>query len=701
MIPSRYILTSMRSSIIILLLAGSTATAQKSLVADNVDWVFHHTTNMLQQIHYAPKPLNDAFAAQIFQSYLQQLDPGKHFFLQQDIHEFKKQESQLDDEMRGKLVQFYKTVNGIFTKRLKEAGALADELLKHPFSFTQAEVFDDNTEKLTYCNSASELKARWKNYLKYAVLVQYNDLLDMRVLDSAKKTDAQLEEKARQTVARIEKRNIENLLKLTTEDEAFNTYINSIINLYDPHSGYFLPVDRRSFQEGLSGIYYGIGAMLLEQQGKVTVGELIIGGPAWKSGQIDKGDVIVKVTQQNEKPVDVAGYAMSEIIRLTRGQKGTQVTITFKKTDGTVRDVSLKREALQLDDTFVKSAVIRDSGRIGYISFPKFYTDFGDANGRSCAADMAKELERLKNEQVQGIIIDIRNNTGGSLGEVINMVGLFIREGPVVQVKSANGSPYISYVQTKGAVYDGPVVVLVNELSASAAEIFAAAIQDYHRGIVIGSRSTYGKGSVQRAFSIGENRAQKTTADLGTLHVTLQKYYRITGAATQLKGIEPDIQLPGIYEPYKVQEKNNPSALAWDTIAPAPFLPVGNAALIQQLVNLYSNRLNEDTLLRSLKKNLHWLETRGTTHALQLKQYQQEESALRSTVSQIRKQLVTTDSMEVQNTTEAAAELKSREQFRIDSNRQWINSLKKDLFLSEAVYVLNDYIRLQRKSTKG
>ncbi len=683
---------------IVWILAGnSMLLAQKSKVTENIDLVMHNTTSMLQQIHYAPKMLDDKFAVRIFNSYLQQLDPGKRFFLQTDITQFKKYEGQLDDEMRNRPVQFYKVVNTAFKQRLTEAETMLADLLKQPFTFTQEETFNDKTESLTYCQTTEELQARWKNYLKFQVLGQYEDLLELRAKDTAHSSEAQLEEKARQFVSRIEKRNIDNLLRLTTEEEAFNTYLNSIINLYDPHSNYFLPLDRREFQEGLSGIYYGIGALLQEQQGKVSIGELMIGGPAWKSGQVEKGDVLVKVAQMGEKAVDVAGYAMSEIIKLTRGQKGTSVIITFRKNDGSLKEVTLKREALQLEDTFVKGAVIGDSDKIGYISFPKFYTNFGDANGRSCAEDMARELEKLKNEQVKGIIIDIRNNSGGSLGEVINMVGLFIKEGPVVQVKSAVGAPYISQVQNKQVLYDGPLVVLVNELSASASEIFAAAIQDYHRGIIIGSASTYGKGSVQRAFGIVDNRQVGTdNLDLGTIHITLQKYYRITGAATQLKGIRPDVQLPGIYEPYKMQEKDNPTALAWDTIRAVPFTPWNDESTIRQVIALANDRIGKDTVLLALKKNLRWLENRGSKHSLQLKKYKQEETALQQKVAQIRKQLISTDSIHVKNTADMDDDLKGKEQFRIDSNKGWLNSLKRDLFLAEAVAVIDEYIRIRK-----
>ena len=671
--------------------------AQKSKVTENVDLVFHNTAEMLQQIHYAPKTLDDQFSGKIFNAYLQQLDGGKRFFLKDDISQFKKYESQLDDEMKGRIVQFYKVVNTLFKQRLKESEIIVDNILKQPFTFTQNETYNAKTDKLNYCKTSEELQERWRNYLKYQVLAQYEDQLDIRVKDTAsKQSEAQMEEKARQTILRIEKRNIDNLLKLTTDEEAFNTYVNSIVNLYDPHSSYFLPVDRREFQESLSGVYYGIGALLLDMQGKIGIGELMIGGPAWKSGQVEKNDVIVKVAQDGGKPVEIAGLAMTEVIKLTRGQKGTSVTITFRKQDGSLKDVTLKREALQLEDTFVKSAIIEDSVKLGYISFPKFYTDFGDDNGRSCARDMARELQRLQIENVKGIIIDIRDNGGGSLGEVINMIGLFIKEGPVVQVKGPVGEPYVSRVKSKEALYDGPLVVLVNEMSASAAEIFAAAIQDYHRGIIIGSSSTYGKGSVQRPFGVGENRlSNAVNTDLGTMHITLQKYYRITGEATQLKGVEPDIKLPGIYEPYKIQEKDNPTAMAWDKISAVPFASWDEAGVLPKVVSLSGNRMKDDTTLLRLSKNLHWLQNRSGIHALELDKYKKEEKELQSKVSAIRKELVSAKPMSVKNTTDMEESLKEKEQFKNDSNKAWLNSLKKDLFLSEAVYVLYDYLRVK------
>jgi carboxyl-terminal processing protease len=684
----------------VLLLAISIITvesvsAQKDKVQENTDLVFHNTAKMLQAIHFSPQAWTDSFSYKIFTSYLDELDPGKRFFLDQDVTTLAPYEFQLDDELKGKEISFYKKVNELYVERLKETSKLIDDILKQPFTFNGNDSYSP-PKNVPYATSAAEQKNRWTNYLKYQVLNQYEEWLQQRLKDSTiEKDDSKLEARARTNVARVEKRVIDNLLKLTTDEEAFNLYVNNIINLYDPHSGYFLPVDRREFQESLSGIYYGIGALLQEQTGKVSIKELMIGGPAWKSGTVESGDVIVKVKQEgSDTAVNVEGSAMSDVVKLTRGSKGTFVTITFRKADGTLKDVTLKRDALQLEDTFVKSAVIgNDNDKIGYISFPKFYTAF-DENGRSSAADMAKEIANLKKENVKGIVVDIRNNGGGSLGEVINMVGLFVKNGPVVQVKSSRSKPEVNGVQNPTVAWDGPLVVLVNELSASASEIFAGAIQDYKRGIIMGSSSTYGKGTVQRSFGVPLNlqKYPDTTNDLGTLHVTLQKYYRITGEATQLKGVQSDIVIPGIYEPYKMQEKDQTTALAWDKIESANFNKYEKAAVVEKVINEEASKLADDTTIVALKKDIRWLGARNDNYSLNLKQFTAQKKELRDHMAQIRNRINAPQKINILNINSVQQALPTQEQFRQESNKAWLNSLKNDLYLSKAIGVMKDYI---------
>lgn len=673
--------------------------AQVNKVKENMDVVFHNTAKILQAIHYQPQPLNDSFSNRIFKTYFEELDPGRKFFTAKDISKFDKFRLTLDDELEGNKPEFFKKVNELYKERITEAEKLVKDILHKPFDFTTPETFDADNEDALFAGTPSERKERWRKYLKYSTLVQYEEMLMQSKKDSSMDQDpVKLEAKAREKVQKVEERTLANIKKLTSDEESFNLYLNHVINLYDPHSNYFLPVEKREFQESMSGIYYGIGALLQEQQGKVQIAELMIGGPAWKSGLIDKDDIIIKVAQGNEKPVDVEGLPMPEVIKLTRGSKGTSVTITFRKKDGTVKAVSMMRDALQLDDSFVKSAVLGDSEKIGYIYFPKFYTAFGEEKGRSCAADMAKELERLKKENVKGVIIDIRNNGGGSLGEVINMVGLFIKEGPVVQVKSSGDRPEAGIVKNKQPLYDGPLIVLVNELSASASEIFAGAIQDYKRGIIMGN-ATYGKGTVQRTLTVPEslNKINESNGELGSLHVTLQKYYRITGAATQLKGITPDIYLPGIYDPYKVRERDQPTALSWDTIKPLNYNRF-NAAELEQVIHASAPLIQHDSVLNVLKENLQWIGERKNSFTLTLDAYRKERDLLNTRLEKVRALFKTADSIAVNNVPEVEEYIQKQEQFRKDNNKAFLKSLSKDLYLSKAILVMREYIKTKSSS---
>ena len=665
--------------------------SQATAVNEKMDIVFHNTAQMLQAIHFQPKHWNDGFSREIYTSYFTELDPSRKLFLAADTAKLGKFKLHLDDELGGAEPLFFKSINQLYIKRIEEAESIVKETLSKSFSFNTKEVFDTGEEKQLFAANEKERKEKWRKYLKFSTLAQYDELLTQREADSSNHaTDAELEKKAREYVEKVELRTLSNIKKLTSPEEAFNSYLNHIINLYDPHSHYYLPVERREFQESMSGVYYGIGALLQEQQGKVKIAELMIGGPAWKSGMIDKDDIIIKVAQGNEPTVDVEGLPMPEIIKLTRGEKGTSVTITFRKKDGTVKAVSMMRDALQLDDNFVKTALIERNGeKWGYIFFPKFYTSFDDKNGRSCAADMAFALENLKKEGISGVLIDIRNNGGGSLGEVINMLGLFIKQGPMVQVKNAHQKPENGGVNNKQVLYDGPLVVMVNELSASASEIFAAAIQDYGRGIVVGN-STYGKGTVQRSLAVPEDLNRITNSgggELGSLHVTLQKYYRITGAATQIRGVTPDVHLPGVYAPYKMQEKDQPSALAWDTIQPLRFNRLNTTPVTATIAEVNS-LLNSDSALLVLKDHLQWIGSRNDEYELTLEGYRGQKKIVSSRLDKVRSMLVSEDSLHVRNIQEVEAAIAQKEEFRKAGNKAFLRGVGKDLYVNRSVMVL-------------
>ena len=489
---------------------------------------------VLEQGHYNPKKIDDKFSQEVLKKFEDDLDPDKYIFLQQDINSFKKYQNRIDDEIHGAPLQSFYAVSNTYLKRIDEVAASYKEILKHSFDFSKDEYLQTDGDKRDYPKTVEERYDYGRKRLKYLVLVRYVDLQQQR--DSATdkkdaaKADSTLQREAIEVVSKQMNRYFETLKNHNSSDDLFSDFVNAITSSMDPHTTYFAPVDKRSFDEMLSGTFYGIGAQLMEKDGKITISSLITGMPAWKTGEMTPGDEILKVAEGDAAPVDVTGYAVTDAVKLIRGEKeGSIVKLTLKKADGSIKVVPIARGKISLDDTFARSAVLNNNGhKIGYIYLPEFYANFDDPSGRRSATDVAKEVQKLKDANVEGIVMDLRGNGGGSLQDVVDMVGLFIKGGPVVQVKGRDGEPSVLTDKAKEVLYSGPLAVMVDELSASASEIFAAAIQDYHRGIIIGS-STYGKGTVQRSVSLdpqSQNPFRKVFNDLQrvpylTLHLLL------------------------------------------------------------------------------------------------------------------------------------------------------------------------------------
>jgi len=537
---------------------------------------------VLEQGHYQPKKVDDDFSKEVLKKFEEELDPDKYIFLQSDIDSFKIYENRIDDEIHGAPLKSFYAVTNVYLKRLNEASASYEKILQGSFDFNKDESLQTDGDKRNYPSSVAERDDYIRKRLKYLVLVRFVDFQDERdsnvvKKDSTYKADSTLKRQSVEIVSRQMNRYFETLKNHNSSDDLFSTFVNCITGSMDPHTTYFAPVDKRSFDEMLSGTFYGIGAQLQEKDGKITIASLITGMPAWKTNEITPGDEIIKVGEGDAAPVDVTGYAVTDAVKLIRGEKrGSIVKLTLKKADGTVKVIPIVRDKISLDDTFARSAVINNNGhRIGYIYLPEFYANFDDPSARRSATDVAKEVEKLKTAHVDGIVIDLRGNGGGSLQDVVDMVGLFIKDGPVVQVKGRDGAPSILEDKDKSVLYSGPLAVMVDELSASASEIFAAAIQDYHRGIIIGSSSTYGKGTVQRNVSLdpqSENAFfSRPSEGLGDVKLTFRKFYRIDGGATQLRGVVPDIIIPDRLENANLREKDNPDALKWDEIPKANY----------------------------------------------------------------------------------------------------------------------------------
>jgi carboxyl-terminal processing protease len=657
---------------------------------------------MLSQAHYSPQQLNDAFSKKVFNKFLTDLDQEKNFYLQSDINALKKYETTIDEEIKGAPVEFFLAAGKIFNTRMEEASKMYTEILSMPFDFTINEDVVLDGDKLNYTATDAERKDRWRKKMKFMTLERYIDLLDTREKNKGKegfvvKTDAELEKDARDKVKRIIDRTFERYRFKFTDDDRFSLFVNAITTTMDPHSEFFPPVDKRYFDEEMSGRFYGIGASLQYDDGNIKIASVLSGSPASKSGELQAGDVIQKVAQGKEEPTDLTGFVVTDAVKIIRGKKGTEVRLTVKKLDGTIKIVTLIRDEIVQDETFARSAIVKEGGsKIGYIFLPEFYADFDHPNGARSYLDVAKEVSKLKDQKVDGIVIDLRNNGGGSLYDVVQMAGLFIDEGPIVQVKDRDNKPSVLKDKDKSVLYTGPLAVMVNEFSASASEIFAAAIQDYHRGVIIGSTSTYGKGTVQRNIGLDpETGFSMSNSDLGTVKLTLQKFYRINGGSTQLRGVYSDIVLPDNLENLKVREKDDPDALSWDEISKASYTNWSSGYDLKTIQQLSSLRLENDVTFKLIKESSDWLSKQNDKqYSLQIDKYRKEQTMIRSTVKQLETLLKLSGQLDV------SALPNEINRWENDKNKQerfnqWLKNLQKDIYLDQAVKVMNDMIGQQ------
>jgi carboxyl-terminal processing protease len=683
-----------------------TGTRTASAPPSKYEQILKLVNEMLTQGHFNPQDVNDEFSKKVFKKFIGELDPDKNIFTKPDLESLKKYETKIDDELKGAKVEYFLAAGALFNKRMEEAAIIYKELLAGSFEFTADEEVQLDEDKLDFTSNAAELKDRWRKKVKFAVLERYADLLEQREKNKGKegfvvKADAVLEKDAREKVGKSLDRVFDRFRFKFNDDDKFSVFVNAITTTMDPHTEFFPPVDKRYFDEEMSGSFFGIGASLQYDDGNIKISSVITGSPAYKSGELQPGDIIQKVAQGNDEPVDLTGYVVTDAVKIIRGKLGTEVKLTVKKTDGSVKIVSLKREKIVQDETYARSAIVKEGGsKIGYIFLPEFYANFEDPKGNRCYIDVAKEIVKLKEEKVDGIVMDLRNNGGGSLYDVVQMVGLFIDEGPIVQVKDRDNKPTVLRDKDKNVLYDGPLAVMVNEFSASASEIFAAAIQDYGRGVIIGSTSTYGKGTVQRNIGLDENGFSMSNSELGTIKLTLQKFYRVNGGSTQLKGVSSDIVIPDNLEYLKVREKDSPDALGWDEVTKAGYTnwPAGyNLETIKQLGN---QRIENDPSFKLIKETSEWLSKQNEKpRSLNLEKYKQERKTISESVKQLEVLLKLKTAMEVEalpkEVNKWADDKAKQERFN-----NWIKERQRDIYLNQAVKVINDIIS-QQNIAKG
>jgi carboxyl-terminal processing protease len=714
---------------IVLLSATLFAFKMKSGVEANPDkdkLLLELLTFVLEKGHYSPATINDAFSKGVYKDYVQALDPSKRFFLQSDIEEFSKYETELDDQLINKDLTFFNLTYDRLMKRMDESKGIYKGIMEEPFDYSIDESFNTDYDKEPYVKNTTELTERWRKQIKLSALSSLTERLRVQenktngvdaikdkkavsnVIETNNVDDADAITKANskddkiKTFAELEKETRESARKSLDEyfgfmsdldrDDWFSVYINSITAVYDPHTNYFAPEEKERFDVSISGKLEGIGARLQKKNDFTEISELISGGPAWRGKDLEAGDLVMKVAQGSGVPVDVVGMRLDDVVKKIKGPKGTEVRLTVKKVDGTIKVISIIRDVVEIEETYAKSSVVTKNGlKYGVIYLPKFYIDFENKDGRDAGKDIALEVERLKAAKVDGIVLDVRDDGGGSLSTVVDIAGLFIEEGPIVQIKSAGRKKEVLYDRDKKIEWDGPLVIMVNSFSASASEILAAAIQDYKRGIIIGSKQTYGKGTVQNVIDLNQFVRNSDVGDLGALKTTTQKFYRINGGSTQLEGVSSDIVMPDRYAYLKMGERDVDHAMPWDKIDAATYSVWDKTANFNKAIANSKYRIEHNPQFQLIEDNAKWIDSRSeeNTYSLNKDKFKIAQNAIEETAKKYKPISQYNNSLRFSSLPYELVET-SKDSVLKEKRDRWHESLSKDVYVQEALNVLED-----------
>jgi len=657
----------------------------------------------LRYAHYNNNKIDDEFSKKVYKTYLERLDYTKKFLLQEDVDLLSKYETSIDDEIQMKSSEFLDLSNRLITKRIKEAEAYYQEILDKEFDFTKDEEIQLDDSKSGFKADIAALKESWRKALKYQVLLELTTKLEIQ--EKAKEKNdtsvAQLsfEELEKNARAKVKKRNKDYFHRLSQLErkDRYNNLMNAVSMSFDPHTNYYPPKDKEDFDIAMSGQLEGIGATLQEKDGYIKVVHIVPGSPSYKQGELKDGDLILKVAQGDGEAVDVVDMRLDKAVRLIRGKKGTTVKLTVKKVDGDLVVIPIVRDIVVIEDSYAKSVILKSKDtkkNIGYIYLPSFYVNFNESNGgRRCSDDVLKEVKKLTKQGIDGLVIDLRNNGGGSLPDVVTMAGFFIKDGPIVQVKQKTGNPQILKDTDPTVFYDGPMAVMVNSNSASASEIFAAALQDYNRAIIIGGQQTFGKGTVQRFINLDDivNAQLTKYKPLGALKLTFQKFYRISGGSTQLKGVVPDIKLPDSYMEIEYGEKELDYHLPYDEIEVANFESTITIDNKKSLIKKSNSRVKKNDKFKLIREQASIIKKNrdNTSITLNLESYRKTLAERKETNKKFKK--IYSDTTLVQITPlDADWQFIEKDSTKVKTAKDWHKKLSKDPYIKESLEVLED-----------
>jgi carboxyl-terminal processing protease len=688
--------------VLLLGFASCSFTENHSFETDNKDkLLIDLITYVLEKGHYSPKDLDDQFSTEAFSRFIKGMDPLKRYFLASDIETFEKYRLSIDDQLINKELVFFDEVYKVLSKRIEEAESRYERLLSDSFDLFSPSVVEIDYDQMSYVNTKAELEDRWRQQLTISLLPVIDAQLEKFARENELEVESieesvllELQVKAREELKRTFYEYFHFIGELDREDY-FSTYINAVVETFDPHTYYFAPTDKDRFDIAMSGKFEGIGARLQKKPEGTTVVEIISGGPVWRAKSLEVGDELLKVRQEEGETVDISGMRLDDAIELIKGPEGTTVYLTVKRTNGVVEEISVIRDVVELEESYAKSVKISDEEyEYGLIHLPKFYVDFDDYNQRNAAIDVKAELMRLQKEGVEGVVLDLRDNGGGSLQTVVDMAGYFIDEGPVVQVRTAGDRREVQKDPEKGILYDGPLVVLVNELSASASEILAAALQDYGRAVIIGSERTYGKGTVQNVIPLSNIIRSNELGDLGALKITTQKFYRVSGGSTQLEGVSSDIIIPDRYTYIDVGERDQDNPLSWDRIQAATFTPWHKQIDYERILSSSRERLSANRYVDLLDEEARWISAQreDDTTYLDLKSYRKNKEELKKKSKEF-EALDQYDTRLKFSSLPYEKSLFNQDSILREKRDRWHKELAKDVYLEEAIAVLKDLKR--------
>ncbi|MDB3865947.1 carboxy terminal-processing peptidase [bacterium] len=662
-------------------------------------------TYVLEKGHYSPKDMDDAFSRNIYKNFIDGVDPLKRYFLNSDIEEFKQYETAIDDQIKIKDVTFFKLVYTRLTERITQIEKIYPRILELPFNYSIDEELNVDYDKITYPNNIKALENRWRKQLKFTTISNYYDLIEENGTNlNEKSTEGKSEDfENPKSLSEIEIEARENTKSSMSEyfdfvndlesKDYFGIFLNTIVEEFDPHTNYFAPSDRDRFELQMSGKLEGIGARLQKKNDYIKIIEVISGGPAWRGEHVEVGDMIMKVRQESEKEaVSIIGMRLDDAVKLIKGPKGTKVILTIKRVDGSIEEEIIIRDVVEIEETYAKSALIKKEDKnYGLIDLRQFYFDMQNYKERNAASDVKKEIIRLKKEGMEGLIIDLRGNGGGSLRTAVDMAGLFIKEGPIVQVASSGSKKEVLNDNDDEIVWNGPLVILINELSASASEILAAAMQDYKRAIVVGSKQSYGKGTVQNLLDLNQWLRNNEMGDMGSLKLTTQKFYRVNGGSTQLEGVKSDVVMADRYSYIDIGEKDYDNPLPYDKIEPANYEVWNGNIDYDKTISRSVERITKSQQLKLIDENAQWIKNRRDVTTVNLN-YESYKKDIESRIDETKKfdSIDNYDNKLIYESLPFEIELMKQDSTLFEKRKRWHKSLVNDIYIEEGINILQD-----------